>query len=57
VGPARGDLGKGRSADRYLLSCAGEVRGGDGGDREDRPQREPEGDPEFAPGFLVKDDD
>ena len=36
-------------------------RGGEGrGDRDrggDRPQREPEGDPEFAPAFLVRDDD
>jgi len=26
-------------------------------DHDDRPQREPEGDPEFAPAFLVRDDD
>jgi polyribonucleotide nucleotidyltransferase len=37
----------------------GEGRGDRGGDNHggDRPQREPEGDPEFAPAFLVRDDD
>jgi polyribonucleotide nucleotidyltransferase len=48
-GGDRGRGGEGRGGER---SGGGERR-----DRDDRPQREPEGDPEFAPAFLVRDDD
>ncbi|MEA3015883.1 MAG: polyribonucleotide nucleotidyltransferase, partial [Sphingomonadales bacterium] len=51
----RGPRGEGGDRDRGPRrdgeGSGGENRGGD------RPQREPEGDPEFAPAFLVRDDD
>jgi len=50
----RGERGRGgEGGDRGR----GGERGGERRDRDDRPQREPEGDPEFAPAFLVRDDD
>jgi polyribonucleotide nucleotidyltransferase len=52
VGGDRGRGGEGRGGERSGGDRdRGENRGGD------RPQREPEGDPEFAPAFLVRDDD
>jgi polyribonucleotide nucleotidyltransferase len=53
-----GDRGeRGRGGPREGGERGGEGRGGERRDRDDRPQRDPEGDPEFAPAFLVRDDD
>ncbi|HEX8365435.1 MAG TPA: polyribonucleotide nucleotidyltransferase [Allosphingosinicella sp.] len=53
----RGPRGEGGDRGRGSERSGGGERGGERRDREDRPQREPEGDPEFAPAFLVRDDD
>jgi polyribonucleotide nucleotidyltransferase len=59
-GEGRGDRGGRGGGDRDRgprRDGGGGERGGERRDREDRPQREPEGDPEFAPAFLTRNDD